>query len=85
MTIDTETTLVTFYRVIGEYAEENEILAYFPLENFDNKGNKTCYASIGQHSACSPDYVKDLPLATKKEYTELKNELESLGYNLKVV
>ena len=84
MTIDTETTIVTFYKAVNEYTEQTEIIAYFPLEKFDNLNN-TCYAHLGQHSACSPDYVKDLPLATKKEYTELLNELESIGYNLKVI
>ena len=80
MLIDTETTLVTFYK-----EEDGDVLAYFPLEVFDRAGNNTSYAHIGQHSACSPDYVKDLPLATEKEYRELKNELEGLGYKLKVV
>jgi len=85
MTIDTETTLVTFYKERDAETGETNIMAYFPLETFDRAGNKASYAHLGQHSACSPDYVKDLPIATKKEYTELLNELKSLGYNLKVV
>lgn len=78
--IDTETTLVIFYK-----EGDGEIMAYFPLENFDLAGNKTSYAHIGQHSACSPDYVKDLPVAAEREYTELYNELTELGYKLKVI
>lgn len=80
MLIDTHTTLVTFYK-----EGDGEIMAYFPLDNFDRAGNRTSYSHIGQHCACSPDYVKDLPVAAKKEYTPLYNELIELGYNLKVV
>jgi len=80
MIIDTETTLVTFYK-----EADGDIMAYFPLERFDMAGNRASYAHIGQHSACSPEYVKDLPLATEKEYRSLHSELEQLGYKLKVI
>jgi len=80
MTIDTETTLVTFYK-----EADGDIMAYFPLERFDMAGNRASYAHIGQHSACSPEYVKDLPVATEKEYASLHSELTELGYKLKVI
>ncbi len=31
---------------------DNDLIAYFPDDVADNKGNKTCYTHIGQHSAC---------------------------------
>jgi len=85
MTIDTETTIVTFYKETDEETGIETVMAYFPLDSYNGTDTRTCYAHLGQHSACSPDYVKDLPLATKKEYTGLLNELTGLGYNIKVI
>lgn len=53
-------------------------LAYFPKEG-------TCYAHIGQHSECSPEYVANLEKATPEQYADLKDELESIGYNLEII
>ena len=62
-----------------------ELIAYFPRIVGDNSGNKTCYAHIGQHSACSPLYAKECRYAKKPEYEALYNELvNSVGYVLKV-
>lgn len=80
MLIDTETTLVTFYK-----EEDGDIMAYFPLEYWNNSDTRTCYAHVGQHSACHPDYVKDLKVATEQEYTPLFEELTGQGYKLKVI
>jgi len=73
-------TNVIFYK-----ESDGEILAYFPDIIGDSEGNKTCYVHIGQHSACHPDYVKDLQRATPDEYKDLYNELVNQGYkDLKV-
>jgi hypothetical protein len=66
-------------------AKNDEVFAYFPEIDGDNKGNKTCYAHIGQHSACSPEYVKECKRATKEQYQPLMKELEEIGYNLQVI
>lgn len=77
----------------------NSIFAFFPEENYYSKENigyggvtkdnwqdmKNCYAHIGQHSACCVDYVKECKKATVEQYTELKTELESIGYKLNVI
>lgn len=78
---DLEKTQVIFYK------EENSVFAYFLNEEFDLQGNKMCYAHIGQHSACSPDYITEMQLvkASKEEYQGLLEELESIGYNLEVL
>ena len=78
---DAEKTKVTFRK------EKNpdDIFAVFPELKADLKGNITCYAHIGQHSACHPTYYKHLRKAKPEEYADLKAELESLGYNLEVI
>lgn len=70
--------------VIFRTDENGECLAVFPYEIADRQGNCTCYAHLGQHSACSYDYVLK---ETKpcKNYVELKAELERIGYNLEVI
>lgn len=66
---------------------ENHIMAFFPKENYFpyESDTKVCYAHIGQHSACHLDYANQCKEATEEEYKDLKTELESLGYNLKIV
>ena len=59
------------------------IYAYFP-DMVHYGGLKTCYAHVGQHSACSPQYAKESRPATPEEYADLKAELESIGYNLEI-
>ncbi len=81
-------TLVKF-----RYNENNnDLFAFFPQliesRNFVNdKGQytkKMCYSLIGQHSVCSLNYVNQSRPATEAEYLPLKQELESIGYNLKI-
>lgn len=68
------------------YHEANDdLFAYFPELDGDMNGNKTSYAHIGQHSACSPDYAKECNKATKEQYLPLMRELESIGYQLEII
>ena len=67
------------------HPQNEEVIAYFPHLPWDRQGNLTCYAHIGQHGACSPEYAKECRPATKDEYSGLKIELESIGYKLKLV
>jgi hypothetical protein len=62
-----------------------DVFAYFPNTIFDARKNKTSYSHIGQHSACSEEYARGCKLATPKEYKDLKNELERMGYVLNVL
>lgn len=66
------------------YIKNNEVLAYFPDMEF-SEGLKTCYAHIGQHSACHPSYVKNAKRASVTEYTPLLQELQAIGYDLIVI
>ncbi len=44
----------------------------------------TSYSHIGQHSALSPEYLRDTAPAREDEYRELLDELVSIGYNPKI-
>lgn len=78
--MDDHKTDVRFYKIA-----KNEVLAYFLNENCDNQGNKTSYQHIGQHGACSPEFIKGKRKATPEEYKDLKSELEAIGYNLNII
>jgi len=69
-------TRVKFYI---EQDSTHEVFAYFPDLVWCDF-TKTCYAHIGQHSACHPDYVKDCKEANLLQYLDLFNELQSVGY-----
>ena len=80
---DTHKTKVKF--LINE--ANGELFAYFPEEDYTTFSSnlKTSYAHIGQHSVCSASYAEDSKEATESEYKELKEELESIGYNLEIL
>lgn len=60
------------------------VFAFFPEEMHDKELN-VCYAHVGQHSSCHPDYAKECVKATQDQYNDLKIELESIGYNLEIL
>ena len=64
---------------------QGEVYAYFPNMLWNLSGDKGCYQHIGQHGACSIDYAKESTVCTGEEYLELKTELETIGYKLKVM
>jgi hypothetical protein len=56
------------------------VFAYFPTIQHNSKLN-TCYAHIGQHSACDRDYANSCKQANFNEYyRDLLPELISIGY-----
>jgi len=68
-----------------------DVLAVFPKEYALNKKHQNyktrflCYSTVGQHSICDVSYYKNLPPATAEQYKYLKEELESIGYNLEIL
>lgn len=74
------------FRKVKSGDDKGTIEAFFPYAISDTKGNVTCYAHIGQHSGACWDYFlfKTAP-ANENEYSELKSELESIGYNLNII
>lgn len=45
---------------------------------------RDCYARIGQHGTCY-DGMERRKRATPEQYTPLKKEMESIGYDLEMV
>lgn len=62
------------------YIEQGDVFAYFP-DIIHNGELKTCYAHVGQHSACDPAYLRGKRLAHPIEYADLLSELKSIGYD----
>jgi hypothetical protein len=63
-----------------------EVFAFFPEDDYNQvEGIKTCYAHIGQHSACHIDYAAECKPAGPEHYQQLKEELESIGYELEIL
>ena len=77
----------TFVRFLIDRLPSKGVFAYFPYFIYYSNGYakmKTCYATIGQHGGCTPEYAKSCRLAKPEEYKNLMEELESIGYNLKI-
>jgi hypothetical protein len=60
--------------------ETGQPMAYFP-DQIHNGKLRVCYAHIGQHSSCDPEYLKECKEATPQEYGPLLEELKSIGYD----
>lgn len=62
------------------------ITAVFPCEPYDQGDSMICYAHVGQHGVCSPEWYRETTWARPEEYESLKKELESApyGYRLKI-
>ncbi len=57
-----------------------------PHEVTDRNGNITSYMHVGQHSAADYHHCVSISkLATEAEYADLKQELENVGYDVRVV
>lgn len=70
--------------VIFRKFKDGEIIALFPYEVQDRIGLVMSYMHNGQHSDASLNIIEITKLATPSEYEDLKTELESIGYNLKI-
>jgi putative ribosome biogenesis GTPase RsgA len=65
---------------------KGEVFALFPHEVSTREGLVTAYMHVGQHTSADYDYcISKSRLATEEEAKDLKAELESIGYNIKVV
>jgi hypothetical protein len=64
------------------FPSENEVIALFPNEIVDSKGNIYSYMHFGKHLLADYDLVmQQTKPATKEQYTQLYNELVRIGYN----
>jgi hypothetical protein len=73
-------------KVIFRKWDNGDVIALFPEIAVDMIG-KYCdsYMQAGQHSAASPDLVRNTKPATKEDYARLYNELTVIGYNLEII
>ena len=92
-------TKVVFKKITFFYDENKETIteinAIFPDELqavVNGEKHYLGYAHIGQHCEFHEDFLIDgfvgkhkIETATEEEYKELKTELESIGYKLKIV
>lgn len=76
-----EKTIVVFRK----FKDGGDILALFPAEVADSRGNCMSYQHVGQHGAA--DYTHCISAsvpASPVEHRELRQELENIGYRLAV-
>ena len=71
-------------RVIFRKFKDGDVIALLQ-DNPCNFGMIDSYMKIGQHGEASVHIINDTILAKKSEYKELLSELESIGYNLRVI
>ena len=72
--------------VIFRKEKDGEILALFPHSLWNFAGDVVCYVHMGQHGAAYYDEcIRQSKPAKPEEYKNLFIELESLGYNLRVI
>ena len=65
--------------------KDGEIIALFPEEDWNHYGGCSSYMHMGQHSGADYNHVLAISKSAKlEEYRDLKTELESRGYNLKI-
>ena len=70
--------------VIFRLEKDGQILAVFPTIP-EGMGYMSCYAHIGQHGVCSPEYYRSTRPCPTGAYRDLYKELEDIGYkDLKV-
>jgi hypothetical protein len=67
----------------GVNLHNSECIAFL-LDMPANFGRVESYMHVGQHSEASLDYMLNCKRATPEQYSDLKKELESIGYDLKV-
>jgi hypothetical protein len=70
--------------IFRKWKDTNTVLALFP-EELERNGFVSSYEHVGQHGAA--DYVGCISItkpATPEEFAGLKQELESIGYDLDV-
>lgn len=64
--------------------KEGDVIALFPDEIADTKGNIMSYQHIGQHGGASKDLLH-YKRATFIQYKDLAKELENIGYNIVII
>lgn len=87
---DNHITEVIFrkYKPSHNFGREGVIVAVFPYEVFNERGNVNCYEFCGQHGEANYNHIINTMTtpASEEESAELKKHLEEhFGYNFKVM
>lgn len=75
-------TTTVMFRVSSEGRGKNkitEVVAVFPCEPENHKGDMSCYAHLGQHGACAHGWLRSTRPAKPDEYANLMAELKNYG------
>jgi hypothetical protein len=78
-----EKTRVVFCLIPNE-PQKDEVIAFL-YDVPANSGNVMSYMHTGQHSEASKGFSFECKLASPEQYSDLKTELELLGYELQVM
>jgi hypothetical protein len=69
-----------------QFADGDIIALFVSMAADRNPENCQSYMHIGQHSAAHPlGVIATTKPATKAQYSDLKKELENIGYDLRVI
>lgn len=69
-------SIPVLFRVSRE--KNPDVVAVFPTLSGSSAYDMTCYAHVGQHSACSYDWYNTTRPATPEQYTGLLAELRGI-------
>jgi hypothetical protein len=80
-------TTPVLFRATKSGQFKGDVTAVFPtLPGSNRPSSMTCYAHVGQHSACDKEWYRTTRPATPEEYRSLHKELIGQGYDdLKIV
>jgi hypothetical protein len=76
-------TRVVFKMTPKDVYSGSECIAFL-LDSDTSPDRLMSYMHVGQHSEATIEFCVSCRLATPDEYADLKAELESIGYDLKV-
>ena len=87
---DSNITEVIFrkYKPKHNFGVEGTIVAVFPYDLYNEKGNVNCYEFCGQHGEANYDHIINTMTtpASEEESADLKKHLENdFGYNFRVM
>jgi len=69
-------------KVIFRKFRNGSIIALFP--EFKEKNGVLSYMTVGQHGEAGYNIIRSTKPASPKEYSSLLNELQYIGYNVRI-
>ena len=61
---------------------EDQTIAIWPYEKATMDGSVESYMIVGQHGACSPEHIDNLPEPSEEQIAIMKAELQRIGYQV---